>query len=67
MQTLGNTGSNVLATAGILDRSIHQLQAQSNNDANAGGAAIGTTGFSLNQATAAVQSARPTSFRRCLT
>lgn len=56
MQTLGYTGNNVRATTGILDRSILQLQAQSNNNANAGGGAIGTTGFTQNQASAAGQS-----------
>lgn len=56
MQALRNTGSNALSTAAVLDRSIQQLQAQSNGDTNAGGAAIGTTGFSQNQATAAGQS-----------
>jgi autotransporter-associated beta strand protein len=56
MQSLRNTSSNALATAGILDRSIQQLQVQSNSNANSGGEALGTSGFTQNQATAAGQS-----------
>jgi autotransporter-associated beta strand protein len=56
LQALGSTSSKALNTAVILDRSIQQLQVQSNNNSNAGGAAIGTSGFSQNQATAAGQS-----------
>lgn len=57
MQALGNSSSKALATAAVLDRSMQQLQAQSNGNANTGGAAIGTSGFTQNQATAAGQSA----------
>ena len=57
MQVLGNTSSQTLSTAGILDRSMQQLQVAANGNANAGGAAIGTSGFTQNQAAAAGLSA----------
>lgn len=55
MQTLGNANPQAMAVSGVIDRSIQQLQANSN--ANAGGTAIGTTGFTQNQAMAAGLSA----------
>jgi autotransporter-associated beta strand protein len=56
MQALGRNSSNVLSTAGVLDRSIQQLKLQSNNNTNSGGPAIGVSGFTQNQAIAAGQS-----------
>lgn len=57
MQTLGNANPQAMAVSGLIDRSIQQLQANSNGNINPGGAAIGNSGFSQNQATAAGLSA----------
>ena len=57
MQTLGNTNAQAMTVSGMIDRSIAQLQVQANGNANAGGAAVGTSGFTQNQANAAGLSA----------
>jgi hypothetical protein len=46
-----------MTLSGMIDRSIAQLQVQANGNANAGGAVVGTSGFTQNQANAAGLSA----------
>jgi autotransporter-associated beta strand protein len=57
MQTLGNTNAQAMTVSGMIDRSIARLQVQANGNANAGGAVVGTSGFTQNQANAAGLSA----------
>jgi autotransporter-associated beta strand protein len=57
MQTLGNINAQAMTVSGTIDRSIAQLQGQANGNANAGGAVVGTSGFTQNQANAAGLSA----------
>jgi len=53
LQSLGIVSGNGLAAAGVFDSAFSALATSASGNANAGGAAIGTTGFTANQATAA--------------